>query len=96
MSFEQVTNPNPIVVPAVAEKNFNKLWITKINISSPRPDDKSQATIEGIPWDGAREVLYSSPVVTKTIRDIFKIAQTDPEMASAINSILKMVNKYGV
>jgi hypothetical protein len=96
MSYVQVDNPSPVVIPAIAEKNFNKLWITKISIESPNPTAKAVAIIEGLPWDGGANILFSGPVVTRTIPDVFGLAASDTDAAAAVNAILTVVNKYAV
>lgn len=93
MPFEQVDNPNPIATPATPATNYNKLWITKILVESPTPASQSSATIVGIPWDGSTRTL-DKPVITKVIPNIFGLAQGDPDVVTAINAILKVVNKY--
>ncbi len=94
MPYEQVDNPNPVTVPAVPEKVYDKLWITRIMVESPAPDQQANAVVVGIPWDGAGSIL-AGPVMTKTIPNIFGMATVDQDVADAINALLKVVNKYG-
>ena len=96
MAYVQVDNPDPIVEPAIAEKNFNKLWITKLVIESPDPTRKAWATVTGLPWDGGANILFSGPVVVRSIPDIFGLGAQHSEVADAINAILTVVNKYAV
>jgi len=92
-AFESVKNEAPIVIPAKSETVYNKLWVQSVMISAPAPTQKANAVVMLVAWDGGANILEGSSRMVR-INDIFGVAQTDTEMAAAINAVIKIADKY--
>ena len=72
--FTQIDVDIPIVVPPVAEKVYNKKWISHFRMNSPSPD-KATVVAHLIPYNG--ESVLSEPVEQVVIDNVFEAMQ-DP------------------
>jgi hypothetical protein len=100
--FEQLELNNPIIVPPVEEKIYNKAWITMLTICS-ESTDKASLYVKLIPCRdideyGNKELkqnITETDVTVMNIDNIFELLQTNTQMANAFNELLKAINQYG-
>lgn len=86
-----IPNPIPVIKPAVAEKNYNEIYNTKLTVDS-LPDVPWNAMFVGQSYDGDESVLDDKfPVM---LRDLKAIAVLDPELGEAMTATLAVIGKY--
>lgn len=88
-----ITPDTPVVVPAQAEKVYNKLWMKLMVVRAMSPSNPATISFQFVPYDGGSEVLQE-PMLQNTIPDVFALANKDPQFAQVFGGVLAMVNKY--
>jgi hypothetical protein len=86
-----IENTKPIIVPAVEQIIFDCFWASKIIIDMPNPESSGKALVELKPYNkqlkkigDKKEALY--------INDIWGKANSNPEVAAAIVSMINAIN----
>jgi len=67
MEFTKISLDNPVVVPAVEEKVYDKLWLSHIRINSS--PTKATVVANLVPYNG--ESILAEPLEQIVIDDIF-------------------------
>ena len=83
----------PLVVPA---KTFDKIWVEAISISAPSPDQDATAIVRLRRFqtiDGVSECEQESQKIE--VNGILSLAETDPELAAAVGSLMAYIAKVG-
>ena len=93
LAFETVDLDKPVVVSAKPEKTYAKAWVADVHIVAASPTSKAFATVTLVPWDGGANILAGNAKQV-TIMDIFGKAQKDKDLEDAINSVIKVAEKY--
>lgn len=92
-----IVNPQPIVIPAVAEKIYDGLWIQTLNITAIEPGKPIQLTVRMVPYSNpdkipfAGEVLKSEAKIIR-IEDLLADAQTNPDIIQAMATVFAVLN----
>jgi hypothetical protein len=88
-----ITPDTPVIVPAISEKVYDKLWLQRLIIEAPKPSQPVTVYVELVPYDGEGNTL-PSPLTYNTIPDAFGLAATDTDFAQVLAGIITMANKY--
>jgi hypothetical protein len=67
MEFTQIEKSEPTIIPAVAEKVYDKLWLSHITINST--PEKATVIAHLVPYNG--EEILSEPIEDIVIDNIF-------------------------
>lgn len=89
----------PITEPAsvIPEKMYNKLWISAFVISSPDPNQSSEAQVVFNYYaekDGVKELRQNSSFAIK-IENLFARAKKDSELELLLNNLTNYIIKVG-
>ncbi len=77
MEFTTLNNDNPIVIPAVEEKTYDKQWLSHIRINST--PEKATVVAHLLPYNG--ESILAEPIEDIVIDNIFEAMQDDKRPA---------------
>jgi len=77
MEFTTIKNNEPTVIPAVAEKVYDKLWLSHIRINST--PEKAMVIANLVPYNGAE--ILSEPIEQIVIDNIFAEMQNESKPA---------------
>jgi hypothetical protein len=93
MSIADIPNPSPLVIPASAEKVFDKQFCPKLEITAhPANSNKPwTAKFVGMAYDG-NEMKH--PAFQVELVDLKALSLLDAELASAMASVLAVIGKY--
>ena len=89
----EITPDTPVVIPPVAEKIYDKLWLQRLIVEASHPSKPITVYMELIPSDGQGNVL-PSPVTHNTVPNAFLLAAQDPQFAQVLGGVIMMANKY--
>jgi hypothetical protein len=73
MEFTTIENTEPTIIPAVAEKVYDKLWLSHIRINST--PEKATVIAHLVPYNG--EIVLAEPVEDIVIDNIFEAMQDE-------------------
>ena len=102
MSYTQIVNSNPIVVPAKNEITYDKYWMSNFRIEAGDPTKPVKAIAVFVPARDVTVKIDGNDVTYKeinnnaepkrlVIKDLFKDAAEDASMAKVINDVLGML-----
>lgn len=91
MSLTDIPNPNPIIVPASAQRVYDKQFCTQLTIDA-HPGNEWTARFIGFPYDGV-DIVRKDPVIVE-LKDLKALSAIDPELAQAMGAVLAIVGKY--
>jgi hypothetical protein len=77
MEFTQIENNEPTIIPAVAEKVYDKLWLSHIRINST--PEKAMVIAHLVPYNG--ESVLAEPIEDIVIENIFAEMQNPSKPA---------------
>jgi hypothetical protein len=77
MEFTTIENAEPTIIPAVAEKVYDKLWLSHIRINST--PEKATVVAHLVPYNG--ESILAEPVEDIVIDNIFSEMQNESKPA---------------
>jgi chorismate mutase len=77
MEFTKIENDNPIVIPAVEEKVFDKKWLSHIRINST--PEKATVIAHLVPYNG--ESILTEQIEQIVIENIFAEMQNENKPA---------------
>lgn len=86
-----IENAKPIIIPATEEIIFDCFWASKIIIDMPTPESSGKAIVELKPYNKSAKKVADKRE-TLFIDDIWGKANTNPEVASAISSMISAIN----
>lgn len=82
-----LTNPTPVIIPPVEEKQFPHLWLSNIIIHAPAID-RGRVVIETLPYNGTTyEIGSGQDMVSIQTDDLWSAVQEVPEVAQAMGAI---------
>ena len=87
-----ITPPNGPITPPTPP-TYDGIWLPTINISAPSPTQFIRATISVCPFNSTTGLLGLDMAQTLTIPDIMTAAQTDLNIAGAMEYIFKYVQE---
>ena len=100
--FTQFEKSEPIEMPAVEAKTFDKYWLSKLLVSAPSPRKETMVYAEFVPCrdaeDGIKEL---KPEITndekKTLRvdNLEEIMESNPLFIAALEGVFKALKAYG-
>lgn len=86
-----LSNPTPVIVPTVGEKQFNDLWLYNIHIHAPSVESGC-INIETLPYNSSlKEIGPSSYMVPLQTSDLWNAVNEVPEVAVAMSSIFAAI-----
>lgn len=88
----------PTNVPAQSARVYDKWWMTQMMVQAGDPNKKVRATVmlkkyATLP-DGSFE-LEDGQATTVVIDDLFHVAQSNTDVATAISALMTAVASYG-
>jgi hypothetical protein len=86
-----IENTKPIITPATEEIIFDCFWASKIIIDMPNPQSSGKAVVELKPYSKSAKKVADKKE-TLFIDDIWGKANSNPEVASAIVSMINAIN----
>lgn len=95
-----LTAPNPLTIPAVGEKVFDKLWVTSLLVSAIGPGKPVQL-LATISWarqlgDGSYELSKTTKIVRLLIEDLYSLAGGDTSVQTLIDNVLNKVKDLAI
>lgn len=87
-----ITNPNPIIQPPSDSKEYPAWWIQSLQINANDPNKVARAIIHLCPYNATTKEILNTDRKTIIIDDVFSAANTNPDIANAVLSILNAVN----
>jgi hypothetical protein len=85
-----LNNNQPIVIPAVPEKQFPHLWLKNIHINSNSPND-GMIMITSAPYNAETKEVGPGTVKNIIIRDLWAAITNVPEAAVAMQAIIAAI-----
>jgi hypothetical protein len=85
-----LNNNNPIVVPAVSEKQFPHLWLKNIRINSNSPSE-GMIMITSVPYNAETKEIGPGVVKNIMITDLWGAIANVPEAAAAMQAIIAAI-----
>jgi hypothetical protein len=86
-----IENAKPIIIPATEEIIFDCFWASRIIIDMPNPESSGKAVVELKPYNkDSKKVADKKEMLF--IDDIWGKANANPEVASAIASMISAIN----
>jgi len=87
-----LTIPQPEARPAVV---FSQYWMDTLVIRSPAPGGEASAHVTLVPYSPVTgEIAMNS--VNFTMDNLFKLAETDPVLATALGTVMTVVQTYAI
>lgn len=86
---------SPLSVPA---RNYDRVWIEAIEITAPSPSGDAVARVRLRRFDvDEAGVVHTEPDSQKLeVENLLATAQTDPDLAAAVGSLMSYIAKVGV
>ena len=81
----------PLVIPPVPEKIFDRLWLQRMIVEAPNSSKPVTVYVEFVPYNGAETL--PTPITNFTIEDIFAEAAIDQEVALVMNNLFAVLEK---
>lgn len=91
MPLPLIENVTPDVVPAVAERNFNAMYMTLL-VTRLLNDNTQNMRLEFRPYDSTANVVKEDGSVHVTIPDVFAKAATMPAFAEVLGAVTLVGN----
>jgi hypothetical protein len=93
MAISDIPNPLPLVIPASAEKVFDKQFCPRLEITAhPQSSNKPwTAKFVGMAYDG-NEMKH--PAFQVELQDLKALSLLDAELAQAMGAVLAVIGKY--
>jgi hypothetical protein len=85
-----LNNEQPIVIPAVEEKQFPHLWLKNIHISSNSPNH-GMIMISAAPYSAVTKEVGQGTVKNIMINDLWAAIENVPEAALAMQAIIAAI-----
>ena len=99
MAYTQMNANSASVVAATDEVTYDKYWLQHMRIMAPDPSQNVKVVARFIPCkdDGETKVLMTDgePQIV-TINDLLGDAESDSNLAAAVDSVLVELNKIGI
>jgi hypothetical protein len=102
MQFTQFENTTPVIVPAIAQKEYPKFWLEQLTIVSGNTST-ARLYAKFIPCrdleNGEKELKLNptdNEIKVVQIDNIWDLVSTAPEFAIAMESVFQALNNYGV
>jgi len=86
MQFTTLENDNPVVIPAVEEKVFDKQWLSHIRINST--PEKATVVAHLVPFNGSE--ILTEPAEPIVVENIFEVMQ-DENRPEALRTLYAQV-----
>lgn len=98
--FVQFISAKPEVVPAIAEKVYDKMWLINFNVMAISPTSPVKATASFVPCrdlsDGTKELKPDGQRYNIEINDLFAEALTNEDVAEVLQKLLTILYAKGV
>lgn len=88
---------NPTVRPEIEQKVFDRWWITKFNIRAYDPNNPSSVNMELEKYRKLENNTYelSGEVVSFKIRNLVEAMESDPELATIMDTLFAKIKALG-
>lgn len=94
MPLPIIENPNPVVTPAVAERQYNESYLVELRLSTPTSDGTVQP-LRAVyrPYEYATQTLYPSHEhdFTVTVENIWPLAVAHPLTAQVVGGLIAVL-----
>jgi hypothetical protein len=86
-----IENTKPIIIQATEETIFDCFWASRIIIDMPNPESSGKAVVELKPYNKDSKKVADRKE-TLFVDDVWGKANSNPEVASAIASMIKAID----
>lgn len=96
MALTQITNPTPVVTPAIAAQTYNLLFVSNLNVRLT-PQGKVVATATVTPYyNDANGYPVFSPTGSRTfiVQDLFAAEAVDANLSAAMNAVMTQIQSW--
>lgn len=94
MPLPQIPNPNPVVTPAVAERQYNESYLVELRLSTPTSDGTVQP-LRAVyrPYEYATQTLYPSHERDFEVcfENIWPLAMAHPLTAQVVGGLITVL-----
>ncbi len=100
MALPVIPASTPTVVPPVAQKTYDRYWLSNVTIDGTNPNTavEAVAVLQKARVDqntGAWELSPNDQPVTLAIGDVLQAAANDPDLANVVGGLLAYLVKLG-